>query len=393
MRFFSGIRAGGRQIGRLTRSRGDESLPSVRPSPIVLISAAGSGNYGDDLLLRYWLARYPTDAVTVVVIPGHESIPLGEARTLLITDAIQEPVRFGARLVAEGAQLVHLTGGGYCNDLFNSARPMARLLRFLARSTRVIATGVSFHPTGEKSLRALQSVPFDLLAVRDLYSLRAAGPRCLSTLLAGDDAGLIPPNQFLAASTDGERRLVVCWQDQFAGPTVPQEAARVITHLAAQLNPDRTIVLDLCPGDGAITEFLSPLRPIVVTRQDALQNGLPLRPSDTVITTRFHPRLLAERAGARTLGVALNDYYANKHELDGPAITFQGPAVRLPEFLSAGADKLLLSPTAPIPLAIDAAQARRNLESALDRVYSRTDFPRRVRAWFASASNSSGGRI
>lgn len=255
--------------------------------------------------------------------------------------------------LAAGASVVHLIGGGYVNDQWPHHLGVVAAAGELGRLTgaRVVATGQGFLPYGDPALLAEALRGYEAVAVRDTASVELLAGTDVPVRLVGDDGWLalstgggpesvagpgLVAHPVYSRDPDTCRDLVLCAQSDLADPrSVAETVARV---LAAWAVPgERMSVLESIPGgdrvvwdlvcaradaagradDDELGRSLAALglhRARFVPFQEVWAGGLPARPGQTWLTTRFHPHLFAAARGAS--GVVLrtgSGYYDVKH--------------------------------------------------------------------------------
>lgn len=323
---------------------------------IHLIAPSGHPNYGDELIVSAWLrflarrrprARVVLDCHT----PGvAAALHRGEHPGLL---AVDTTFRVGVRAAADAggdpaaavararailadpsifaqvavnldwarrAEVVHVLGGGWINDLWPAHAAVLAAAGELGRIR--VATGQGLVP-GESLAAALAGVwpRFDLVDVRDGPS-RALVPTGASA--TGDDAwlGLAGGPAGLGASR--ARPVVLAAQaDLLAGADPAALAGRILAILRDWgASGEDLAVLECIPdADLVVWREIAAAAPDlaagarIVGFPELLAHGLPARPGQRWLSTRYHPHLVAAARGAA--GVALDvhagGYYAVKH--------------------------------------------------------------------------------
>lgn len=286
----------------------------------ILISGAGYGNFGDDLILRRWLAFYADWDVVLVCGANIDSLVDGHmARRILLHSLNQtsinqiENIRQNYRKAC-----IHLTGGGFCNDKFGSAAKVFELINRLSAQAIIIGTGVSFYPLSADNIEILNWIPFDHISFRDRFSRDVYVGR--NSALTADD--LI--DAFESVHTDPEKPsdLYINIQNQF---DIVGNIFRIAEKLMRIIGSDeyqRVFVTELCAGDLDILEHIGGARVVAVTRQEVMNGKLKITPNDKFIATRFHFRMLAEYADSTGIAIVADDYYQNKHEAGADNINF-----------------------------------------------------------------------
>lgn len=299
----------------------------------LVVSGAGYGNYGDDVILSRWLTAYRGHELVLVAGPNLESHEgLRPLRHFLLHEVCHDEI-MGYLSSTGPLRAVHLLGGGYCTDTFGTAPPLFRLLENLQRLAPIIGTGVSFVPLGAASLEILQRIRFRYVSTRDraTYDHTRGDVR----LMLGDD--LLPFCASRRASTPGRRpTLYVNIQNQFDVAGMLGAVARKIGEAMDAGGYERVVCCELCPGDLDVCAHLPGVTKLA--RRDVYAGTLQPRRGDNFIGTRFHFRMLMEHAGATGMAVLADSaYYANKHEAGAAAVNFlpgRTTVVSLHDFLS-----------------------------------------------------------
>ncbi len=347
------LRNTARDSGNALRRFARRAREASRPSRIYLVSVAGCPNYGDEYIARSWLqflAKHRPDAEVWLDCPDpgraaaflygihprlHTTSTLWELSrqtsgndSRQIGDYVRERVRnFGSPAVdigieiLRGSHILHAIGGGYINDLWPAhVGVLAGLVEARAISgARLYTTGIGFLPMRESNLGYLADLlgEFDHAEARDSASSDALGvaPGC-------DDAFLglnwePPPGR----SADAPEVMVLI-QGDFTQPG--QDAAL----RAAALGFVRRHCLH--PG-GRGVGFVEAIPPVDARCYLALagelpeasffpfghiwNHGIPFKPGQVWLTSRFHMHLLAAAQGCAGVALSLDpDYYAIKHQ-------------------------------------------------------------------------------
>lgn len=275
-----------------------------------------------------------------------------------------------------GASVIHLIGGGYVNDqwphhlgVVAGAAEAGRL-----SGARVVATGQGLTPCADVGLLVDALGGFDLVTVRDSASRDLLAGTGVPVHLVGDDGWLalsdgagvgVGDHPVYCDDPHVARDLVVCAQSDLVAPEQLAEAvARILA--AWKVPGDRIMVVESIPGgDRVVWDLLcaraaaardradrdndnddddnaggvhpggGPVGTPADSRVDEIDlalaeldlpqahflpfqhlwsHGLPARPGQVWLTSRFHPHLFAAARGAS--GVALTSgsaYYDVKH--------------------------------------------------------------------------------
>lgn len=228
----------------------------------------------------------------------------------------------GALESLQDSDLAHLYGGGYINTRFSPHNAM--LLGLMAATqrqfgVRLAASGMGLTPLdfgANADTRPLaQAVDaFDVFEVRDRHSaqrLREVGVGERALVLGLDDAYLRPLR--LQGGAPARRLHLSAYR---AGNVFEKPAVRAwLTREAPGF--DEVCYWLCCPYlEREIVADLQTLLPTLrlVQVHELLFDGLPVQPGDHMLTMRYHPHLMAARAGAGGQYVAQNLYYRHKHE-------------------------------------------------------------------------------
>ncbi|WP_216693470.1 polysaccharide pyruvyl transferase family protein [Dietzia psychralcaliphila] len=253
------------------------------------------------------------------------------------------------------ASVVHLIGGGYVNDLWPHHLGVVAAAGEAGRlaGARVVATGQGFVPCRDAERLAGALRDYHLVTVRDAASFDLLAGTGVPVRHVADDgwlamsgAGGVEAGDHPVYSSDPDacRDLVLCAQSDLVEPEVLADAVgRVlvawavagerITVIESIPGGDRVVWDMLCdraeaasgagggPGgqgdDDEVGRALAGLhlpRARFVPFQELWLTGLPARPGQVWLTSRFHPHLFAAARGAS--GVALRTgsaFYDVKH--------------------------------------------------------------------------------
>ena len=247
------------------------------------------------------------------------------------------------------ASVVHLIGGGYVNDLWPHHLGVVAAAGEAGRlsGAHVVATGEGFVPCEAPGLLAEALRDHHLVTVRDAASSALLEGTGVPVRHVADDgwlalscAGGVEAGDHPVFSPDPDtcRDLVVCAQSDLVEPEVLADTLGRV--LAAWAVPgERITVVESIPGgdrvvwdmvcdraesasgaggdDDEVGRALAALqlpRARFVPFQELWSTGLPARPGQVWLTSRFHPHLFAAARGAS--GVALrtgSDFYDVKH--------------------------------------------------------------------------------
>jgi len=323
------------------------AAPAATAPPVYLVSTAGHPNYGDELITRAWLDHladrmpdrdvwldcpHPGRAAHLFAGAHPRLRTTGTLWELALGSETHDPVADAARvgrlvrdlgsprvdqglLALRDVASIHLLGGGHLNTMWQDNLGLVAAVAAVreAFGVRAYATGLGLMPLDEAVVPWLRDAlaRFDHVEVRDAPSAEAAGVE------AGiDDA-------FLALALADRRRVF----DPEPGPdrmVLVQGDLRAWDDDAAVATIEGFLA-GIAPGSVGFAEAIPPddHRYRELTRPDARfypfghiwADGLPARPGQSWLTSRFHVHLLAAAAGAAGVIVAGRPgYYDVKHE-------------------------------------------------------------------------------
>jgi len=328
------------------------SLSGRRPV-VYLVGTAGNPHFGDEVITAGWL-RYYADVVPEAEIwldtprPGSTSVLHGDTHPhLRCVDTLfhaawnapsenpEECLRFGAEVIdepgripreasgvaaAKSADLVHILGGGYINDIWPRHLALIGAARRIAEvaGARTVMTGAGLTPSDpgarESLLDSLHS--FDIVDVRDEGSKSLLDIGSVPVTMTGDDALLDLQRQRVDASR--RPRTIVEVQSDFIDVPLNDLAGQVIRLLREWDVDSSTVVLleSLPPNDVAVAELLQPELPGLSIRPFELlwREGFPLSPDHRFISTRFHTHLLGAASGAWGVALGASPTIADQHQ-------------------------------------------------------------------------------
>ncbi|KOG19045.1 polysaccharide pyruvyl transferase family protein [Streptomyces viridochromogenes] len=315
-----------------------------------LVSPAGIPNYGDELIAMTWL-RYlrevaPDDDVVVDCHrPGaaarrmaqlHPRVRFTNTLWELCTrgwsrqasrtcEAVAAAVRdpSGTGELAAGieelrrAGRVHLVGGGFINAIWPPfVGLLAGIVEACAHSGGLAAmTGQGLWPPAQHAEALTRSLVerFDVVDLRDARSAEFAG-----TGAAGhscDDVFLGFGPHLLDGGDDVPEAMVSV--QSFLTGAEPDELVGSVADTLRSWGAERVGLLECAPDqDRKVLELLERTFPSArrYSLEEVLTRGLPVRPDQCWISTRFHPHLVAAAGGASGIAVDIRpDYYGTKH--------------------------------------------------------------------------------
>lgn len=317
---------------------------------LYLVASAGFPNYGDELIaaqwLRYLAEHHPDDEVWLdCPSPGSAEVLLGalHPRVRFVDTVFQiawaapseepwEVADFASRAtrfpgvvprraagvdVLQEADVFHLLGGGYINTLWPRHVALVAVGATLAAEfgARAALTGAGLVPSSA-SAALLQRLTerYAVVDVRDTQSQAMfAGNRAT---LSGDDVFLgVGPHLYDKRES---RPVMLCLQEDLVEGGVSAIAETVLATLAQwRVTGGDVGYVEAMPGhDRRLFELLEPFLPGMrfYPFTELWAHGLPARPGQRWLTTRFHLHLVAATAGASgAVLVVKPGYYDVKH--------------------------------------------------------------------------------
>jgi len=322
-----------------------------------LLATSGHPNYGDELITSTWLrllARlHPDDEVVLdspqaggsAALHGHLHPRLRSVDTVFrvaeeagdldpwqVAAFVRRAVhdhgvapRWAAGLgLLEGADVVHVLGGGWVNALW----PLN--VAALAAGAAVAEAGGEAHLTGAGLLPAPVSWAPLLRRLLRAYTTVDVRDRASEALLEGlpqvvrtaDDAVLALGADDLTtwAGAPELPGTMLCVQSDVVAPDdLPALAGHVLAQVEAWgTRGDDLGVLECVPRvdrwvwDAVVQPYLPGAR--FFSLGEVLATGFPAKPGQRWLTTRYHPHLVAAARGAAGVAVDVReDYYGHKH--------------------------------------------------------------------------------
>ncbi|MHA7134521.1 polysaccharide pyruvyl transferase family protein [Oerskovia turbata] len=323
---------------------------------IYLVGVAGNPNYGDELIARTWLSylaeHHPdADVWFDTPHPGPASTLLaGQHPRLHVTDTIwrlrdlseqfasprttmiqalsdpgHAPWWTAGIDVLRSADVVHIVGGGFLNDLWPANLAVVAGVGSLAlnHGTRVALSGAGLTPVTGSDRRWLVEdlAAFQVVDVRDVPSFEALsdgdGPAA-NVRRTADDVFLGDPYSTIDASTADLFDVGIVLQDDLV--QIDKDALRLFVKQQVEswgTSPDRIAFIECIPRiDASSAADLGADWPgsQFYSFQHLWEHGFPAGPHQRWISTRFHPHLIAASVGARGIALSVHaDYYAAKH--------------------------------------------------------------------------------
>jgi polysaccharide pyruvyl transferase WcaK-like protein len=327
---------------------------SGRPT-IYLIGTSGFPNYGDELITASWLRYYAEAAPDADVWldtyrPGPSAVLFHDLHPRLrCTDTLyhalanvpgddtEGAMRFTAEVVdapfivprevlghdiLRQADVIHVLGGGYINAQNPRTPGLLAAAAAVAGTSgcRLAITGAGLTP-GPKTgsdLFAETLNRFDVVDVRDAASKKLLEDLGVTTQMSGDDAfiGLGPS---IVSASRNLPVVNVCIQEDLSEVSLEVLADYTCGLLEEWDMTDAHIGLLECspPEDLHVAPLLQERLPnLELFPFDRLwREGMPVRPGQRWISTRFHPHLVAAAASCWGVALPVNaGYYANKHQ-------------------------------------------------------------------------------
>jgi polysaccharide pyruvyl transferase WcaK-like protein len=332
-------------------------MPATEPAdraesgarPLYYLGApAGFPNYGDELILAGWLRWLAETAPEADVwvdthSPGPASVLLdGLHPRLRFTDvlwrlcgeapsddpwevaswvqaAVHNPGMaprwyYGIELLSR-ADVVHLVGGGYINDVWpRHVGVVAGAAAAVRRSGgRAAMTGQGLLPVADGVAPLLRALAdrFDIVDVRD-----EATATLLGVNQGVDDAFLaLGPHCY---SDEDAPEVLLCLQSDLLEVGAGKLAAAVLNMLRSwKVQPEQVGIVEGIPRvDRDVYALFEHELPGArfYPFPDVWNKGLPVSRQQTWISTRFHMHLVAAAAGASGVAISVRpDYYATKH--------------------------------------------------------------------------------
>jgi polysaccharide pyruvyl transferase WcaK-like protein len=304
------------------------SLSNEKKLTIALISAAGTGNYGDELIRKLWLQYYKSQSIIDISFsPVEKQVLTNNNYVHVNVSEIWEH-----KYSFSGVDLIHFLGGGYINDEFNTISKYTEALLLIKGNVPLIASGISLQPASLTNAILFLQHNWKLMGLRDSESFNQAksilGKRASFSF---DDTWKFSLRNILKLTKKDEKRLFICLQEQFnleeEGKFLTKiyEIVTLINELRKS-KPELIIcVLEAHDTDTRLKQELEKVnvKAEMITAKEWLNEPIQFSKSDLLITSRFHPRLLFSRAGIPVKHIVVGNYYEQKHEDASGKIFFQ----------------------------------------------------------------------
>ncbi|MFE4973668.1 polysaccharide pyruvyl transferase family protein [Kitasatospora sp. NPDC056651] len=325
-------------------------------SLLYLVCPAGIPNYGDELIALTWLRHLArvapgSDVVVDCLYPEVAAAHLGgvhprarftsvlwqlclrcwsdddpAATCKRVAEAVRSPAR--AAELADGigllhrADVLHLVGGGFVNAIWPAFTGLLAGIAATAETggARTAMTGQGlWPPAGDPGLTRSLAERFDVVDVRDAPSARLTGLPASADHC--DDVFLDFGPHLVRDADEDVPEVMVCVQSLLAASA--EETVRRVAEVLRAWRVTDVGLLECSPDKdrdvlAAARELLPGARRY--TLDDVLTHGLPARPGQCWISTRFHPHAVSAAAGAHGLALVVRPgYYDVKHQslIDG----------------------------------------------------------------------------
>lgn len=307
---------------------------------LYLVAGNGSPNFGDELIVQHWLRFYRANGYSgPIIVDGKgnkrsEQLIRGFGDVRFVstiprhaggaTGTYNDFHEMGMQYAEQSSsqfsdvKAFHLLGGGYASAAWKNATRLLGGVTELGKklSVPVVATGLGIAPF--KSEDASYSAPWSqivsgcqLFECRDQESydeLTVLTDGKLPQLTLGlDDAFLYP----VAIKKHSGKWL------HLSGFSLTSVFGREAVVDSIFREFDRVLFWTCSSHDATVHQEMSASYPEIqrYSNERLLNHGLPLGPNDFMITGRFHPHLLAARAGLSGYYTAGSAFYRTKHGL------------------------------------------------------------------------------
>ncbi|WP_026470639.1 polysaccharide pyruvyl transferase family protein [Alkanindiges illinoisensis] len=336
---------------------------------LYLLAGNGAPNFGDELLVLYWLRYYREagyDGPITVDGKGHEAT----ARLLKEFDNVHFVSRIPRHSQNEGSSYsdfyrlgtqyaestvvefdkvtgFHFLGGGYTSaNWVNATRLLSTVVRLgQLLDVPVVATGMGISPfksMDQHDKLAWKNIiqGFDFFECRDEQSINdlqtIVGNSC-SMLVAGlDDAFLYPVN----TKSHTGRWLHL---SGFTEASVTGQSPQITRDFFQEF--DQVTFWTCSHKDNLVYKTLLEQFPNIIrwSNHMLLNMGLPVQQGDFMITGRFHPHLLAARCGATGYYSTNSRFYDAKHGMVLALGSPFKPLIASPRLFTTNDDQIILS--------------------------------------------------
>jgi len=306
---------------------------------IYLYSGAGIPNFGDELIAAHWL-RFVDGRPVVIdcfnVVRAKQSLSkinlsarfvrcIGKVSSISLSEmpaaTFWDHVRFGRQCLnsklgdairthLSGITQFHMIGGGYINSQWPQTGALLGAALAIRENLgiRIVGTGLGITPI---------PVPDDAGLARDVF-----GAFDIIELRDSEGFAFVKAHSPDANSANGT-------DDSFLYPVYKREgqrAAHISCHYNGEMRADFIRIAKQALPNGLPTYFWSchPERDCGAAMREFFPDLIQLdcndllscnhvAPGDLMITSRFHPHLIAARAGAQGVFTSATAYYDTKH--------------------------------------------------------------------------------
>jgi polysaccharide pyruvyl transferase WcaK-like protein len=344
-------------------------------SMIYLVGGSGVPNFGDELMAASWLrylnSQHPDKRIVMEVKnPSISSLMLGGLHprashvSIIKKIAATKPLptfwenvnrgyRFmhrkgfqhhaifdGVEKILNKAEVIHLFGGGYINENWPHT---GFLLGFAAAlqdeaGCKLYGTGLGLMPMSDPPAEFSRTFRriidrFEFIESRDAegYAKISRLQTREGTVINGLDDTFMNSSGRLKAA-EGRTMHISCFLDDNNLAIFIEAIQRLRRRSDWEFN--KVLFWECAPHrDRKALEALREILPEIenVSLWNLIED-IPVHPGDAMITTRFHPHLLAARAGAMGYYIHSGDYYRTKHEsvvaLGSPFLPFSEAETR-----------------------------------------------------------------
>lgn len=310
---------------------------------LYLIAGNGAPNFGDELLVKVWLKFYRDSGYTgsIIVdgkgadstrrllrefenvefrqtfIPRHKDGMEGNYLTFASSG-----IEFAKNNIEafQGVKAIHLLGGGYTNSSWPN---VMRLLGATAEISRhfgipLVGTGLGFDPflPMDAATRKIWSEivgQFSFLECRDLNSwsklMEVTEGKHWGLSYGLDDAFLYPVDR--APHLGRWLHLSGFSEEGIFGPSGRDLLPSLMEHF------DKTVFWACTKTDSDLLKKLNEDFPQIerISNFQLIREGVPVEKNDFMLTSRFHPHLLASRLGLVGYYSYYSAFYKTKHEM------------------------------------------------------------------------------
>ncbi len=318
-----------------------------------LVSQAGFGNLGDELILREWLHKIDNiygENATVYIDVSQPSIcqfmlaTCSFSLNIKVQDILwnisrQHPVEAGLSLKNElmpylenfsKVEIVHILGGGYINDTWEFNKNLITLCKFIQDfcGCKLFATGIGLFPFETQNLKKYRFFinalkKFEFVDVRDEESYKILNNLDTEIIKQQtcDDIFLAEKHRLInneKLQTNKQKKLCIFLS---GGDLVINYTIDLIEFSVNQKKISN--VLFVCCTDDDLVQvkkiivyfnLYKNLNFQIISFFEAFIKPLQLNQDDMFFCTRFHGHLLASLSGATGICASTTPYYDVKHQ-------------------------------------------------------------------------------